>query len=54
MVGTDGLAVETVMKQSQIGRITYQDPGMVFVVDPQGIKGRKGQQQVPQGPLMDE
>ena len=54
MVRTDGLGVETVVKQNQVGRIAHQGPGIVFMVDPQGIKGREGKQQVSQRPLMDK
>jgi uncharacterized protein YlxW (UPF0749 family) len=43
-----------VLKQNQVGRIAHQGPGIVFVVDPQGIQAREGQQQVPQRALMKE
>ena len=54
VVGTDGLGVETPMKQNQVGRVAHQGPRIVLMVDPQRIKGREGKQQIPQRPLMYE
>ncbi len=52
MVGSDDLGIETLMKQSQVGRVAYQGPRIVIVEGSQRIEGREGQQEVSQSPLM--